>query len=164
MPDAHALRGHSALQPLTAFFTDPALWHLHRRSVSYAFAVGLFVAWMPVPFQMLLAAGVAVLARVNLPISVGLVWVSNPLTMAPMFYFAYQVGASVSGTEPDAFAFELSFDWLLNGLTAIWQPFLLGCLLLAILSSVVGAVFVRIFWRLRVLRNRRRRRNPGMDA
>ena len=49
---------------------------------------------------MLLAALIAIWLKVNLPLSVALVWVSNPITMGPMFYFAYKLGALLMGEEP----------------------------------------------------------------
>jgi len=35
---------------------QPMVWHLNRRSVAGGVAVGLFVSWMPLPMQMLVAA------------------------------------------------------------------------------------------------------------
>ncbi len=158
MPDPHSVRHHKHLKIFGSLIHDPNLWHLNRRSVSGAFAVGLFMMYVPVPFQMLLAAAAAIPFRVNLPISVGLVWISNPITMPPMFYLAYRVGALVLGVPTSTFTFELSFDWLLSELTHIWEPFLLGCLIFAILCSVAGYITMRILWRLHILQNIRRRR------
>jgi uncharacterized protein len=45
--------------------------------------------YMPPIGQMFMAAAAAIVLRVNLPISVALVWITNPLTIPPMFYFAY---------------------------------------------------------------------------
>jgi uncharacterized protein (DUF2062 family) len=44
---------------------------------------------------MLLAALAAVLLRCNLPLSVALVWLTNPLTVPAIFFIAYQVGALI---------------------------------------------------------------------
>jgi hypothetical protein len=132
--------------------------------VSGAFAVGLFCAFVPIPLQMLLAAALAIPFRVNLPISVGLVWITNPVTMTPVFYFAYKLGAWVLQVPVRQVHFELTFTWFQEGLVAIWQPFLLGCFVLASLSSVAGFVFVRVFWRMHLLqylkRRKERRKHP----
>lgn len=159
MPDHRTIREHQHLRFLGTLLHDPNLWHLNRRSASGAFAVGLFMAWVPVPFQMLLGAIGAIAFRVNLPLSVALVWITNPLTMPPMFYFAYLVGTWVlGGASQGHIAFELSYDWLANELVLIWEPFLLGCFILALVSSVAGFVTVRGLWRLQLVRHYRHRK------
>ena len=132
----------------------PNLWHLNRRSVAGAFAVGLFCAWMPVPFQMALAAGAAIWIGTNLPLSIVLVWITNPVTITPMFYFAYLVGTWIIGEPPTDFSFELTFDWLLNELSSSWKPFLVGCFTLASISSLIGYFVIDGFWRYSVVRKR----------
>lgn len=150
VPDHDKIREHKHLRIIRPLLNDPNLLHLNRRSISGAFAVGLFMAWVPVPFQMLLAAVAAVLIRVNLPISVALVWISNPITMPPLFYFAYKVGTWILGVPETDFQFELSFDWLAHGLNTIWQPFLLGCFVTGSVCSLVGGLGMRMLWRLKV--------------
>jgi len=147
---------------------EPSLWHINRRSCSLAVAVGIFCAFIPVPFQMLLAAMTAVWLRVNILIAVPTVWISNPVTMGPMFYFCYLIGVEVLGTDPEHFNFELSFNWLLSELSAIWQPFLLGCLIVGLIASLLGFVMVRILWHLHILSHiksrgerHHNRRQPG---
>ena len=130
---------------------DPSLWHINRRSCSLAVAVGIFCAFIPVPFQMLIAAAAAVWIRVNILIAVPMVWASNPVTMGPLYYFCYLVGAKVLGVEPAHFEFELSFNWLLSELSAIWQPFLLGCLIVGLISALASFVLVRVLWHLHIL-------------
>jgi uncharacterized protein (DUF2062 family) len=137
---------------------DPSLWHINRRSCSGGLAVGVFFAFVPLPFQMLLAAITAIWLRVNILVAVPTVWLSNPLTMPPMFYFCYLVGALLLDSQPGEFNFELSFDWLLTGLNAIWQPFLLGCLVVATVASLVSFILARILWRLHVLSHIKERR------
>lgn len=158
MPDHRTIREHKHLQFFGTLLHDPNLWHFNRRSASGAFAVGLFFAWVPVPFQMLLGAGGAILFRVNLPLSVALVWVSNPLTMPPLFYFAYLLGKWLLGAPDIPFTFEPSFAWLQHELAAIWQPFLLGCLIMGVISSLGGYLTVRGLWRLHLIRHLQERR------
>jgi len=116
-----------------------------------------------VPFQMLFAAMAAVPCRANLPISIALVWLTNPITMPPLFYFAYLVGAGTLGYDPQIFQFELSLAWFSNGLAQIWKPFLLGCLILGASSALLGYTGIRLFWRYHViqeLKKRRKRKQP----
>ena len=163
MPDHEKIRDHKHLKILGPLLHDPNLLHLNRRSVSGAFAVGLFIAWVPVPFQMLLSAIIAIFVRVNLPISVVLVWITNPLTMGPMFYFAYKVGTWILGYDTRNIKFELTWDWLSQSLHVIWQPFLLGCFIVGVVSSVVGTFAVRGLWRLIVVQNWNERKAKRLE-
>lgn len=152
MPDPHTIREHKSLQIFGTLLHDPNLWHLNRRSVAKAFAIGLFCMMVPVPFQMALAAGMAIFVRSNLPISVVLVWISNPVTMPPIFYFAYKVGAWILGRPEVPFNFELSFEWLADGMLAIWEPFLFGCFILGMFFSITGYITIRLLWRWSVVK------------
>lgn len=163
LPDHNTLFKHKHLRILGPLIENPYLLHLNRRSVSGAFAVGLFLAWVPVPFQMALSAITAVLVRVNLPISVALVWVSNPITMPPLFYFAYKLGAWALGTKPNQFDFELSFTWLANSLSAIWEPFLLGCFIMGCLSALLGSLAIRGLWRFKVVQRWNERKSQRLQ-
>jgi uncharacterized protein (DUF2062 family) len=154
LPSPQTIKENKSLQIFGDWLHDPNLWHLNCRSVAGAFAVGLFFAWMPVPFQMALAAGAAILVGTNLPISVALVWITNPVTIPPMFYFAYLVGTWILGETPTHFTFELTIDWLLNEMSASWKPFLVGCFTVATTSSVIGYFAIKVFWRYSVVRRR----------
>ena len=132
---------------------EPSLWHINRRSCSLAVALGVFCAFIPVPFQMLIAAVFAILLRVNILVAVPMVWISNPVTMGPMFYFCYLIGAEILGIEPSGFHFEFSFRWLLNGLDAVWEPFLLGCLVVGTICSLAAFLLIRVLWHLHILQH-----------
>jgi uncharacterized protein len=168
LPDPHKVRNHKHLQLFGQLLHDPNLWHLNRRSVAGAFSVGLFFAFVPVPFQMVLSALGAIIWRVNLPLSVGLVWLTNPITMPPIFYFAYKIGSWILGSAlHKGITFEVSLQWLMGELTMIWQPFLLGCFMLGILSAAFGNMTIRLIWRMHVVRyiNRKRlRRQQSMAS
>ncbi len=139
IPDPEVIKRHKSLQFLGTKLHDQNLWHLNRRSISMAFAVGLFFAWVPTPTQMAFAAAAAIYFRANLPVSVALVWITNPLTMPPLFYFAYQIGLSAMN-QPAAESFDLSL------LGEVWQPFLLGCLIMGITCATAGYFGIQAFW------------------
>ncbi len=162
LPHERKFREHKHLRVLGNLLRDPNLWHLNRRSVSGAVGLGLFIAWTPIPVQMIVSATLAVLFRVNLPIAVVLVWITNPITVPPMFFFAYKVGNWMLGEPVRQTEFEFSLEWLAERLSDIWPPLLLGSLSVGVVSGVVGFVLVRLLWRLHVVRSwqeRKRTRN-----
>lgn len=169
LPEVREIRGRGSLRRVFGrMLFDAGLWHLNRGSVAWAVSVGLFVAWMPVPFQMILAAGAAITVRCNLPVSVVMVWISNPVTVAPMFFAAHKFGAWMLGVPPEGLEFELSLRWLFDGLGKVWEPFLLGCFVMGLASAILGQAAVRLIWRAHVMaswRERRaRRRQRRQDA
>lgn len=151
LPDPDTFRQHPHLQKIFGtLLHDQNLLHLNRRSVSGAFFIGLFVAFMPIPLQMVFAAALAIYFRTNLPLSVGLVWISNPVTIPPLSWFCYKVGAMILGSRIHKVQFEFTFDWVTNELLMIWQPFLLGCILVGAISSLLGGFGVNLIWRINV--------------
>ena len=158
-PDPHKIRDHKHLRLFGTLLHDPNLWHLNRRSVSGAFAVGLFMAFLPMPFQMIPAAALAILLRVNLPISVALVWLTNPITMPPIFYFCYTIGALVLDTPIRAVEFQISWEWINTELHRVWKPFLLGSLLVGTTCAAVSYFGIRALWRWHVVRDWERRKD-----
>lgn len=165
VPGIHEIRGRGTLRRVFGRMLFSAdLWHLNRGSVAWAVSNGLFMAWVPIPFQMIPAAGVSIVVRCNLPVSVAMAWISNPVTVAPMFFAAYKVGAWILGVAPADMRFEPSLRWLLDELGAVWEPFLLGCFVMGLGSAILGQVAVRLLWRAHVMmswRERRIRRRPG---
>lgn len=164
LPDAHKIRDHKHLSMFGEALHNPNLWHLNRRSVSVAFAIGLFMAFVPIPFQMIPAAALAIMLHANIIISVALVWISNPITIPPLMYFGYKVGAWVIGRQANQFEFEASWQWLTTELAQIWEPFLLGCFIVATTSSFIGYWAIQGLWRLHVVtewEKRKKKRNQS---
>jgi uncharacterized protein (DUF2062 family) len=149
------------LAPFGEMIHDPNLWVIRRRNVVPAFALGLFVAYLPFPTHMLMAALLALALRVNIAVAVLSTWTINPLTMGPMYYLAFAVGQYLLGQEPQPFEFEMSFEWLANRFVYIWQPLLLGCVLLGAILSLLGFIALDLLWRASIsdyLERRRKRR------
>lgn len=159
----HEVGDSRLLAPFRTLLHEPRYWGIRRRTVVPAFAMGLFLAWLPWPGHPLMAALLALLFRFNVPVAVVTTFVSNPLTMGPMYYTAYRLGVRLLGVEPQPFAFEMSFSWVTQTFVDIWQPMTVGCLLLGTLSAVVGYIVVDVLWRFSLhdykSRKRRERRS-----
>ncbi|SET55432.1 hypothetical protein SAMN05660429_02059 [Thalassotalea agarivorans] len=157
MPDHQTIKENKYLKIFGPLIHNANLWHLNRRSVAKAFAVGLFCAFIPIPFQMVLAAGIAIIVQANLPLSVALVWITNPITMPFIFYFCYVVGVWVLGEEEQHFAFEASWDWVVDSLSTIGPAFLLGCAICAVVFGIIAYFSIRLLWRYSVARDWKKR-------
>jgi uncharacterized protein (DUF2062 family) len=158
LPDPKKIHGHKHVSVLGSVIHNPNLWHLNKTSIATALSIGLFCAWIPLPGQMFFSAILAVYLKANLPISVALVWLSNPITMTPLCIFAYKLGAIILGEPIESFHFEFTISWLLNSMGQYGKPYLLGCFILASLSSLLGNLFVRLLWRYHVQSHWKKRR------
>lgn len=164
MPDPERIRRNKSLRFLGKLIHEPNLWHLNRHSVSRAMGIGLFAAFIPLPLQMLLAAALAIPVRGNLPLSLGLVWLSNPLTIPPMFYGSYKMGSWLLQRPEITLPDHLSVDWITGQVGTLWQPLLLGSLVVGLICAVLGYALTMLYWRWWVARNwqkRQQRRRAG---
>lgn len=150
MPEPHSIKNNKYLQIFGGLLHNDGIWHLNRRSIAKAFAVGLFFAFIPVPFQMVLAAGIAILVNANLPIALSLVWITNPFTMPAIFYLCYLVGSWVTNTPQKDFNFQANWQWVLDSITNIGPSFLIGCLVCASFFAALGYVTISAIWRFSV--------------
>lgn len=136
------------------------LWHLNRRSVAGGVAVGLFCGLVPGPLQMVSAALLSVIARVNLPVALVSTLYTNPFTIVPLYFVAYQLGALVVGNNAAAAPqpqLHLSLsnlgDWiplLIEWTTTMGKPLAVGLPLLATILAATGYLGVLGLWRLSV--------------
>jgi len=114
---------------------------------------------MPFPGHTLTAALLALAMRVNIPVAAVSTWVSNPATMFVMYPAAYQLGRAILGSPPKELAFAMSWEWVTHTFVNIWQPMLLGSVLLGATAAIVGYVTLDIFWRLSLKDYKNRKRD-----
>jgi uncharacterized protein (DUF2062 family) len=172
LPHHETVKSHRWIKPFGAWLQHPNLWHLHRRSVAGGVAIGLFCGLIPGPFQMISAALLAILFRVNLPVAAFTTLYTNPLTIVPLYALAYELGAWVSGAHTGAAVARPSFadlHWF-NLMSELWdwlvmlgEPFLIGLPLLALGLAFIGYFAVRLAWRAAVIWKWRARRQKTED-
>jgi len=136
---------------------NPNLWHLNRHSAAGAAFIGVFCAFLPMPFQMFLAALLALWLHKNLPLSIAFVWISNPFTYAPMFYLNYRVGALLIGESDRPFLIRLTVEWLTNDMLYYWQPLILGSLIVGTIAGALSFALMKGYWRWKVTKNWQKR-------
>lgn len=113
------------------------LWKGDRESYAKAGMVGVVSAFIPMPFQMVFSAILAYLFKANIPLSVSLAWITNPITMWPIWTVGYFFGSwlfhmPISDLKAQSDK-ESLFEWALHVLPDIWIPFILGNLILGLL-------------------------------
>ena len=151
------IRTHKSLQIFGTLLHDPNLWHLNRRSVASGIAIGLFVACIPLPFHMLIAAALAIPLRANLPLAVGMVWVNNPFTIVPIYYFCYHLGALLIGSkfEPNQADLDPGMDWIMSEGWDILEPMFIGGVIAGLACALLGYAGMRLLWRWHVVHRMR---------
>lgn len=139
-------------------FNDPLLWMINRNTISRAAAIGLFCAYLPMPMEMLPAALLAMLWRANLPLSIVLVWLSNPFTWIVIYTPPYLLGSVLLG-ETGLSISHITLQTMMQELAALW----LGCLIFGIALACAAYFAVRMVWRM-VIINQRDKRRMGVHA
>ena len=69
------------------------LWSFSAPRVGPAILIGSIIAFLPIfGFQLFIVTAIALILKVNLPVLAGLQFISNPITLAPMYLANYKVG------------------------------------------------------------------------
>ncbi|NJO13127.1 MAG: DUF2062 domain-containing protein [Gammaproteobacteria bacterium] len=137
---------------------------MNRRNVTRALALGLLLAFAPIPGHTILAGLLALALRLNIPVVLSGTLLVNPFTMVPLYLFCYRVGRLLLDLPPRRFHIEMSWDWLAHGLLPVWKPFLLGCAVVGTLTAIVGYILLGSIWHLQLVLSYHRRKDKRGDA
>jgi len=175
LPDPAEIRASKYAAFFGTWLDHPNLWHLNRRSVAGAVAIGLFAGLVPGPLQMLAAALIAVPLKKNLPVALITTFYTNPVTIVPLYVLAYGYGRLLLMWENHGDARVQPFEWdwadwlgsmgaMLDWALALGKPLAVGLVALGLTLATLGYVAVQVGWRLHVVlawRARRKRREAG---
>ena len=125
----------------------------NRKMVSRAVFIGLFIAFIPMPMQMLLVIAMMPFFKFNVPIGLAMCWISNPFTMAPMYYMEYMTGSFLLGNE--TLDVEMTIEWFSSHLDDIFVSLYTGTLFYAVSVSSLGYWLVNHFWKSSVYRDKK---------
>ena len=163
LPAPEAVLAKRWAAPLRPWLGHPNLWHLNRRSVSGAVAIGLFCGLIPGPFQMLGALLIAIPLKRNIPVALAVTLYTNPLTIVPLYVLAYGYGRLLlgdSGSEAriDPPPWEWSVSALWEWMLSLGKPLATGLPALAVTLALVGYLATDMAWRAYVMHAWRARR------
>jgi len=152
LPDREAVRATWLGRTFGTWLRHPSLWHLSRRSVPGAVAIGLFCGLVPGPLQMLSALLFCLLWKKNLPISLALTLYTNPFTIVPLYLLAYWIGTLLLGMEHVAPKLaELSWHMNWQAIAGLGKPLAVGVPALALTLAVTGYLVATLAWRCYVI-------------
>jgi len=158
VPAPHSLQERWFVRIFGERISDPHLWTLHRRGVTYAFGAGIAIGFIPLPVHLITACTVAMIWRLNVPVVCGTTFFVNPFTAMPIYYLAYRVGVALLHVPTSHFRFHPTWEWFRHGLVPVWQPFVVGCVACALVCGVLGWLALEVLWRWNV-RSRYRTRH-----
>jgi len=152
IPHKKSVESNGILKIFAEYLHDQNIWHIHRRSSAGGAAIGVFCAFIPLPIQTLSAAALAIFFRMNLPVSILFSFFTNPITIPFIFFYSYKLGSILLGLEesqinniiPDNTSV---IEWFNTIFINIWEPLLIGCFILGLISSATIYFLIRLMWR-----------------
>lgn len=145
-PSREQLEASPWLRALAPHLANPKLWRWSRRGVATGVAIGLFIGFLIPVAQILLAAGVAVVLRANVPIAAAGTLVTNPLTVPPIYYAAYHLGAWATGSSATAAVSWADPASILESLGAIGLPLFTGLAITASFAATASYLLISRAW------------------
>jgi uncharacterized protein (DUF2062 family) len=141
------LRDRPWWKAMTKPLFDRHLWLPCRDTVASGLSIGLFFSMMPMPFQMVAAAIIAMRFRVNIPFAVAACWVSNVFTHVPIWLAQEWLGDWMTkslGFPMPGFLSKVHFQVPEAGEINA-ASFLLGMLVSGILLALTAYPLVHLF-------------------
>jgi hypothetical protein len=161
-PDRQVLEQHWCLKHFSSMLPDRGCLTFNRSGVTRAFALGLFIAFIPpiplLPVHLLVCTLLAVIFRLNLPVLIATVFVSNPFTWLPQVAGSIWVGAKLMGWDLMPIMHALGHQTFWTDLSELWAPLLLGALVLGLTAAAAGYALAQLAWRAHVIYQLKRRR------
>ncbi|MCL4409280.1 MAG: DUF2062 domain-containing protein [Gammaproteobacteria bacterium] len=157
IPTQESLMNNRWLKWLTPWLAHPKLWHWSRRGVALGVALGVFFGLLIPIAQIPITAAAAVILRANLPVAAASTLVTNPVTFAPVYYGAYQLGSWVTGDTTPLVDFETIEQpsetevekGFFESIQALGKPLLVGLSIIASISGVLTYFIIDFLWRWR---------------
>ena len=165
-PDRDTLEKLWCLRPFARLVLNRGCWSFNRHSVTRGFALGLFIAFIPptpLPVHIVTCVIFGMLWRLNLPVLIGTVFLSNPFTWIPQVAASIWVGARLLRLDLKPFIHQPHPQHALGHIHELWAPLFLGALVLGLVAAGLGFVLAQSVWRIRVLWHLRQRRSRAAN-
>jgi uncharacterized protein (DUF2062 family) len=107
--------------------------------------VGFFVAFIPMPMQMVAVLAVLPFFKFNALIGISLVWITNPVTMPIIYYVEYLTGNFILMRD-DIQDVQITLEWFSENIDNIFIPLYTGALFYSTVSAIFFYYLVNWLW------------------
>ena len=115
-----------------------------RKMISRGAFIGIFIAMIPMPLQMLAVLLFTPFFRFNVPIAIIMCWITNPFTMPFIYYIEYITGGYFLGIEINDV--NITLEWFQENLANIVFPLYVGALFYSIALSSLTYYLINRLW------------------
>ncbi len=142
---------------MAGWLTDDRLWRISPHGTAMAGAIAVFVCFLPILGQTLVAIILGLFFRVHLPILFGILVLGTPIATPPVFYASYRLGTGLLNRPLLVFPDDWDWAWLWQSLSTLWAPLWAGSLVAGLVAALILYIAIRLAWYWRLLRRWKRR-------
>jgi uncharacterized protein (DUF2062 family) len=177
LPNQDSIRKFTVSRRFAGRLDIPELWQVQRDKIALGLAIGVFCGMIPGPLQMISAIALTLLWRVNLPMALIGTFLTNPLTIVPIYMLAYAIGQSILGsTDWRQLPALPTADWTapaqavqnwIGWVSDLGAPWLIGMVVLASALAALSYCLVQLIWRINqslMMKRRQHQRQQRQQA
>ena len=162
VPRRETLLANRWLAPVAPRLASIAIWQFNRRSIARGLALGLFAGFILPIGQIVLAVLMAASVRANIMVACAATLITNPFTLAPIYYAAFRTGSfllEALDVAPGVSRAPAPVGWASLGAASMTT--FIGLMVFAVLSSILAFAAVHLLWRISLRLKWLRRRKSG---
>lgn len=154
LPKHEKIKKNKFLKIFGKLLYKKELWSINRKSILTGVFIGVFVCFIPMPFQMVLVALFCIIFNANFSIAFLLIWISNPLTMPFIYYLEYELGNLILNKSN---TLEFSFETMNDNLNEIALSLYTGTIIISTTFAFLSVFLLNLFW-IKKVRKRRKKK------
>lgn len=125
---------------------------ISRKMIARGAFIGIFIAMIPMPMQMLAVLLFTPFGRFNVPVALTMCWVTNPITMPFIYYIEYITGSFILASDP--LSVQLTLEWFNSNFDKILLPLYIGAFFYSVMLSFLSYYVITHFWKKSVYKER----------
>lgn len=126
---------------------------INKKMISRGAFIGLFIAMIPMPFQLVTVFIFTFIGKFNFPIAIAMCLLTNPFTMPFVYLIEYKTGSYLLGME--IMDVQMNIQWFRDNLSNIVIPLYFGAFCYSMVLSTLAYFSINYYWKKKVYSARR---------